>query len=365
MSRYRLRLDRWHVLALVCLAFLAWLYTQHLAAWLIDDDEEGYLYAAWRISQGDLPYRDFVTPQLPAFLYPGAALIGLFGRDPWVLRLWSCALTLVAAWATYLTGRRLFGPLAGIVALVTAFLVDDIFAIARAFRPESTMLACATLGLYCLARAEGTKTRRLYALASLLFGAALLAKLFGLLPWAAAVAYVFGDSVMTKRPLRRMIEDVVALVLPGVLLVSAVMGVFLAITPETYNDVFLHHLRQGAKLSRGEVIQNALGFYVRTLHWHASAIALLPAGLLAARRLAPRRWALVAWQLPTLAAFFFLSRQLWARHLVYLLPGTGLLVGAAAEWLARPRSTLLARPLVRADSGLRVTPHQRRLRNPR
>jgi hypothetical protein len=136
----RIGLDRYHVLAALGLLAVFLLYRFHIGAYLINDDEEGYLYAAWRISAGQVPYRDFITPQLPVFLYPGALLIALFGRSTELLRTESAALAVLAGGFTYLAGRRLFGPLAGLTAIALLLLQSDIFRVARAFRPEASML---------------------------------------------------------------------------------------------------------------------------------------------------------------------------------------------------------------------------------
>ncbi|HQZ72005.1 MAG TPA: hypothetical protein PK826_11855, partial [Anaerolineae bacterium] len=58
-------------IALLAFAALALFYAWRLTGFLVNDDEGSYLYAAWRISRGELPYRDFLTPQLPGFLLPG------------------------------------------------------------------------------------------------------------------------------------------------------------------------------------------------------------------------------------------------------------------------------------------------------
>jgi hypothetical protein len=314
---------------------MAWMYLHRLDVWLINDDEEGYLYAAWRISQGELPYRDFLTPQLPAFLFPGALIVRLAGPDPWAMRAWSVALVLVTGLATYLTGRRLFGPVAGLAALVLCLTIDDVFAIGRAFRPEATMLAFGSLALYAFVRADASGRRAGYALASLLFGGALLAKLFGLLPWLATLAYVGWQLLGGQRERRSGLGDLAALAIPGGLVVVGVMGAFRWLTPETYTAVLGHHLMQGQALSTAEILRKNLDFYWRALTWHAPILIGLPLGILAIRRIAaPRGW-VVVWQLPTAAVFLFLTRELWARHLVYLLPAFALIFGAGLEWIVR------------------------------
>lgn len=322
-----------HLPALAFLALMALAYWHRIDTWRIDDDEEGYLYAAWRISRGELPYRDFLTPQLPAFLFPGGLWIALFGPEAYVLRAWSAVLMLVAGFATYLSGRRLFGALGGLVAMAVLLLSDDIFPLARAWRPEATMLALVMLAFYAFVRADEAGRRRGYALASMLFGASLLAKLFGFLPWAGVGAYVVFDALTRGRPPRRAVGDLLALALPGVLLVAVVMGGFQLLTPQTYHAVLEHQTRQNAGLSRLTVLANALDFYWRALSWHAPLLAFVPLGIYGGWRLAGRRSLVVPWVLPTVFAFALLSRTLFARHLVYLLPFLALLVGAAIAWL--------------------------------
>ena len=69
----------WDVAALVAVVALAVFYSRHLTSWLVNDDEGSYLYAAWRLALGERPYRDFLTPQLPAFLLPGGAVMAVAG----------------------------------------------------------------------------------------------------------------------------------------------------------------------------------------------------------------------------------------------------------------------------------------------
>jgi len=50
---------------ILCAALLiagAFYYLRGNTRWLAYDDEGGYLYAAWRITQGEMPYWDLLTP---------------------------------------------------------------------------------------------------------------------------------------------------------------------------------------------------------------------------------------------------------------------------------------------------------------
>ena len=78
--------------------------------WFMHDDEGGYCYAAWRISEGEVPYRDFLTPQLPLFLYWGGVVVRLFGPSMVALRYVTVGATLFAAFFVYLAVRAALGP---------------------------------------------------------------------------------------------------------------------------------------------------------------------------------------------------------------------------------------------------------------
>src|SRR4051794_32758224 len=76
-------------------------YLFNLGGWLITDDEGSYLYQSWRVSLGEMPYRDFLTPQLPLFLGVGGLVQRVVGVSPIPLRVLSVLLVLGAGWALY------------------------------------------------------------------------------------------------------------------------------------------------------------------------------------------------------------------------------------------------------------------------
>ena len=135
-------------------------YVDRLMRWLAYDDEGGYLYAAWRISLGELPYRDFLTPQLPAFLYPGALILALTGNSVLAARLAMTLLVLATTLLTYLTVRRLWGVRPALLATLLMLVQSESFWAARFFRPEAPMLFWAALGVYLFVRAYAQRRRR-------------------------------------------------------------------------------------------------------------------------------------------------------------------------------------------------------------
>lgn len=323
------------------LALAAVVYGRGLGNWFIDDDEESYLYAAWRVCEGELPYRDFLTPQLPAFLAPGAAVVCLAGRDAVALRRLSVALILGAAAGLFLVGRRLFG-FGGALAAMSVFLaLEDVFTVGRAFRPEATMLAAVALGLYAAVRAGAGGGPWGYAAASLAFGFGVLAKLFAALPWAGVVLFVVWEALAGRpsppptpraarhSPRRRALADGVALVLPGVVLVVTVVAAFAMAGADMWTAVVGHQLRQGAGRSAGAVLGQALAFYADAVARHPRLVAFAPLGVAAAPKFAGRLGRLVGWQLVPLVAFLVLRRDLFPRHFTVFLPALSLAFGAA------------------------------------
>src|SRR5689334_11956263 len=67
-------------------------YLFNLGGWFITDDEGSYLYQSWRVSLGEMPYRDFLTPQLPLFLGAGGLVQRVVGVSPIPLRVLSVLL---------------------------------------------------------------------------------------------------------------------------------------------------------------------------------------------------------------------------------------------------------------------------------
>ena len=126
-----------HLVAVAILILALFFYLYRIDRWLMDDDEGGFCYAAWRISEGQAPYRDFLTEQVPLFLYWGSALVRLFGPSVMPLRYVTVLATLLAAYLLYLTAREAFGYRVALLSLPLFLMYKDIYLIARFFRPEA------------------------------------------------------------------------------------------------------------------------------------------------------------------------------------------------------------------------------------
>ncbi|MBC7234937.1 MAG: glycosyltransferase family 39 protein [Chloroflexi bacterium] len=324
------RLITWLALSIL-LAGTAY-YTRRLTAWLAYDDEGGYLYAAWRISLGEVPYRDFLTPQLPVFLYPGALVLGLSNLSVAAAR-WSMTLYVLGALLlTFLTVRHLWGAWPALLTLALMAIQRDIFWAARFFRPEAPMLFWAALGLYWFVLGYPQRRRGYLCLAGVALGASMMSKLFGALPMAGLGLFLLLDG-LRHRNWRDTLFAILCVTLPFTIVVGVVGGLFQGLSGHFVAAVLGHHLRQGSGTPWRQVVLKAFALYGDYVRAQPAYIALSGAGLLWLFWPRPSSQArrpmsgLYAYQLPTVAAFMLMTRSLQERHLTYIVPALAALGG--------------------------------------
>lgn len=321
---------------LVLLAFLAiaarWL--TRLGTYQINDDEGSYLYAAWRIGLGEQPYCDFLTPQLPAFLYPGGLLMRALGPEAIAARALAVVAVLAAAVLLWAIARRLFGPVVAGIAMAAFLLQPDVFSAGRTFRSEPFMLLLQVAGTAAFARAVLPRasavdlpSRRWLAFSGALFGTAALVKLFGPLPLAGMLLWLAHDGLERGRPLSKITADGFTALAPTAVVAAVGMGVFQASGCDIVTATITHHGMQNAGASVISSLEGGLamfGLFARDASRAVpAAIALAVAAW--SMRGADRRAALFGWHLPTALTLLALSRDRYPRHLVYLTPALAVL----------------------------------------
>ena len=332
-------------LLLVALLLLAGaLNLQRAVQPAMSDDEGSYAYAAWRISQGETPYRDFLTPQLPVFLYPGGLILRLCGHSLLALRLLTTAAMLAAAALLYAINAAVFGPAVALVSTAIFLSDTNILHNARFYRPEAYMLLFALAGLYAFILAE--KRGRLgYAwLGGVFFGLAIGSKLFGVLPLGGCFLYLLHACWRERRPLPQALRTALALGIPALAITAVTALVFTRISPYFITAVFEHHTMQNARLTLLQRAGRAFALYGQCIVAQPLTAILCLGGafLLLRRDKAQRSWP--AWQLPTALSFVVLSRDLFVRHMTYLAPAVGTLVavGLLGLWQQPRRLRWLA-----------------------
>ena len=325
------------VAALILLLLVA--YLTNLTGWMIFDDEGEYLYQVWRMTAAELPYRDFLTPQLPVFLYAGTAVMSLLGNSLLVMRVYCVVLAFAAAILLFLAGRRHHGVLAGALALALFLAHPDVFREARIFRNEPLFLLLITAGIVIATWPREKPERRHLAVSGVLFGLATMVKLFGLLPAGGIALWLVWDwwrRGALRPAFGNLLRDLLALFLPLGLILLLGGGLFILLVPDFLDFVLGHHLAQGSEQAFGDVLAGKLALFALYLRMYPLwlGLALISGAVGLGRNDGRARW---VWQLAPLLGFFVLSRELGQRHFMFILPGVMLLVGwLLADFWQRP-----------------------------
>jgi 4-amino-4-deoxy-L-arabinose transferase-like glycosyltransferase len=337
-----------HLLALAVLLVGLFLYLYRIDRWLMDDDEGGFCYAAWRISEGEVPYCDFLTEQVPLFLYGGAVLVRIFGPSVMPLRFATVLATLLAALVVYITMGQICGSRVALLFLPLFLLHKDVYLIARFFRPEAYMLLCSAVGMYAFWHAKQASSRRSMVVSGALFGLAMLIKLFA--AWAAAGCVLF----LLWSWFRSRERQALLLIMPFVAGLAVIVGtVFMAFQwryPVFLDALFRLHLLQGADLGVVQVVAKGLGFFWNYIKGNPVLVLLAIWGAARALATPDPGAAYLAWQLPTAASFLLLSRSLQDRHLVYLVPALCVLAALSLDHLLAGDGWLL--PMLARGEGV-------------
>jgi len=351
------RRAHWVALGLCLLALVGYLY--HLDAWRMNDDEGEYLYQFWRMTEGEMPYRDFLTPQLPVFLYTGALWMKLVGHNLFLLRILPVLLAFATGGLIFGLGKRFGNSPLALMGMLIYLLHPEVYRQSRFFRNEALFLFFGVLGLYLMVESMSHRQRWMLALSGVSFALATLCKFFGVFYVGGVALFFAWHWVSRDQTWREALYDSLTLVLPYGLIVGAVFAGFYLVIPIFPQAVLGHHLMQGQGLSRWEVFLKGLRFLTE----YASMYPLLVGIALAASigdSLKARRWTFIICQIPTVLVFLVLSRNFGPRHLLYLVPSLALLsalgihtvVGKLGRWgwlAGIVLLSVLTAPWIRAD----------------
>jgi hypothetical protein len=295
-----------------------------LSAPHVNIEDDNYLYSAYLIHRGEVPYRDFVQANPPLLEQLTAPFFALFGATYRVGEGLSAVAVLASALALFLLGRRLYGAAAGLWAAALYSWAPLVFRY-HLFEREVFSLAAAALGL-AVALCGGPRRRGARSfVGGALCGVAFHFKQVGVFPGAALVLYL-----LALRQWRLALHAAA-----GLLAVSAgLLAVSLAsYGPDVGLQSFALHLIKGAPLP----------FEVRIVRMLAELGALLPVAALGALLRRPARPALLLglWAALELAFMLGISSTFWPHYMVPLLGPLCLFAGAAFT-AARRRARLAA-----------------------
>jgi len=319
---------------LLTIGMLGTLYFYNLGGWLIEDDEGSFLYQAWRVSEGDRPYADFFTSDWPLFPYTAGTLMDLLGRSIVAIRAVSVLLTLTSALIVFLLARRFLPAEGAWLAMLTFLLHPQVFFYGRRLYPEPFMLLFVALGLYLFDRSWHEQRGRLLTVAGLSFGIATFYKPSGLLPLVGCWLWAIIDAWQQRTIWRSWILQTMTIMLPFGLLVGLSFLGLAYWEPAFYSSaVGVHLTHEQGSGGMQVVVPGVVLLLSYLLRYLPLMVFVLPAAWTSRRE--DKRWTLISWQLPTVLVFLVLSRELFMRHLFYLVPSLAILFAIALDPLRR------------------------------
>ncbi len=182
----RLRAALWCPIAAAC---LLWAY--EIPNRGIDPDELEHLHAAFCISRGDVPYRDFFEHHGPALYYliwPLCKIIGPEIKVLWAARTLMCGCSLATLWLCGRLARRWGGERAGLLAMAWLAWTTVFHGKGIEFRPDvpATLLLLVAVSQFNFFTGGGSWRRFLHV--GLLLGLAMLFTQKSIVPAAGIAA---------------------------------------------------------------------------------------------------------------------------------------------------------------------------------
>lgn len=181
------------------LIFIFFLYSYNLTGWLINDDEGGYLYQAWRMTEGGVPYKDFYTPKEPLFLFTGYLIFKLFGTAVFWARMFSVLTTILTGYLIFLIGRRVYNYTVGLLGSIFYLTLPVVFFQARLYRSDAHAIFFSTLGLFLFIKAWQDNRRSFFAYSGIFYALSICYKFSGALGAIAVLLFILYQAAIEKK----------------------------------------------------------------------------------------------------------------------------------------------------------------------
>jgi len=213
------------LLVIVFFSLIRW----HFRYIPLERDEGEYAYAGQLMLHGIPPYTLIYSMKLPGTFAAYAAILLVFGQTAKGVHLGLLAVNAVTTFLIFLLGKRLFGPLAGLVAGSSyALLSTSPSVIGFAGHATHFVVLCAVSGVLLLLNAAESRRTWLYFLSGLFLGLAFLMKQPGIMFAAFGTLYLVKAERQTWLHQRREFGIKIALYACGVLLPFAITCLLLA-----------------------------------------------------------------------------------------------------------------------------------------
>ena len=304
----------------------------NLGGYLMNDDEGTYLYDAWRVSLGDVPYRDFFVAQTPLSLGFAAVLFKIFGPTVWGARALSYLFILGTASLIYLASRKFFkfNKELSLLAAGLFLFTKHVYFLGRMFMPDGPMLFLSTVALYFALKAEQAAPQKA-RWPAFLFGAfaglAALAKLNAvLLPAGYALFLLF---LLIKKAEKRgaLLRKAFVPALGFLLTFGLFYGLMLIFIPGAYQATLGFHLAK-EKAAISELVLLPFTRLVQFVGNHNyGLIPVAVAGMFLAPLFKDRKRTLLFFVTLAVLAQVFLPGNFYLRYIIFALVPLALFFG--------------------------------------
>ena len=308
----------------VLIALVLFMGFYNLGGDLMNDDEGTYLYASWRVSLGEVPYRDFFAVQMPLSFYVTAGLFRLFGPEVWWARAASFLLILGTGFLICGASIKFFGFSRNLsLAMAGLFLLTKhIYFLGRIFMPDSYMIFFCAAALYFALKAENQGLVKKQKWALFLFGIfsglAVLAKFNGVLLIAGYLLYLI-YLLARKMDKPRAVAGKALIVSAGFLLsFGLIYGFMLIFVSGTYQATFGYHLvKEKAAAALAALPFLRLGQFVGNHNYGLLPVALI--GIMFGTVFKDRKRSLLLFTTVAFLLLAFVPGKFFLRYIVFAL----------------------------------------------
>lgn len=176
----RQRSPLWAVLALAALLAVTAAVRYRYLETPLERDEGEFAYGGQLLLAGEMPYTSIYAMKLPGIYVAYALIEGSLGQTIWAIHLGLLLVNLASVVLVYLLGRRLFDPVAGLIA-AAAFAVMSFSPLVQGTQAQAEhfVLLAALAGILLLETARQQPSRWRFFAAGLALGSAFLTKQHG------------------------------------------------------------------------------------------------------------------------------------------------------------------------------------------
>jgi hypothetical protein len=313
--------------------FFTGIYLYNISGWLIHGDEGTDLYEVWQLQIGNQPGVDFIAEQQPLFLLLGKTVLGFTDNSVQavkLVRLVSALQVLAGSIFLGLVVKHLWDAPAASLMLGLTLTSGLIYEQARLFRPDPMMFAWELFGFGFVLLAVKLGKRPYWAAAGVAYGIAVLMKLFGLFPVAGLAIFFLYLFISQKAQSQKHLFNGLAFAIPFLLVSGGVSLLLYSQMGFYYQEAFNQHLSLGQEKSVWEQIFITISTYLSFFLVNAIYVFIVPLAILNWRSkesvLHFSERILIYTQLIVPFFFIFITRPIYTRYFIFLLPAAALLL---------------------------------------